>query len=291
MSSGTVNSTRSGSTDARPPRERNFWRAYRRALTNSTGVMLAYRSNLLFFFLFETFFLISSFLGAGLGVSLAGGSINGWTRDQIFALTAINGVSHQFFICFFISPLFNMPEYIWNGRMDYVLQKPLHPLLGLMVTSEIVISNLPNLFINVGIAAWFIASTAPASAAHASSAPVWLLFAALTVLGVAVRYALALFCMTPSFYAERMIQGEDGFWSIVGTGRFPTTVFPRVVERILLYVIPLSMMAAVPAGYLFERLDATQAALAGVSSLGFLGVSLLFFNRALKSYQSVNSGM
>lgn len=272
--------------ETRPARDRRWWRIYGRSLANSTGVMLAYRSNLVFFFLFETFFLASSFLGAGLGVSLAGGAINGWTREQVFALTAINGVSHQFFICFFISPIFNMPEYIWNGRMDYVLQKPLHPLLGLMATSEIVISNLPNFFINLGLAAWFIASSAPRT-----DFSVWLLFGVLTVLGVGVRYALSLFCMTPAFYAERMIQGEDGFWSIVGTGRFPTNVFPRVVERILLYVIPLSMMAAVPAGFLFERIDALDAVLAGVSALIFLGASLLFFNRALKSYQSVNSGM
>ena len=78
--------------------QRSFFKIYRQALANSAGVMLAYRSNLIFFFLFESFFLTSSFLGAGLGVSLAGGSINGWSRDQIFALTALNGVSHQFFL-------------------------------------------------------------------------------------------------------------------------------------------------------------------------------------------------
>lgn len=281
MTSATVNHE-----ETKHSRDRRLWRIYTRAMANSTGVMLAYRSNLIFFFLFETFFLVSSFLGAGLGVNLAGGSINGWTRDQIFALTAVNGVSHQFFICFFISPIFNMPEYIWNGRMDYVLQKPLHPLLGLMATSEIVISNLPNFFINIALAVWFIDSSAPAG-----DFGVWLLFVVLTVLGVAVRYALALFCMTPAFYAERLIQGEDGFWSVVGTGRFPTSVFPRVVERVLLFVIPLSMMAAVPAGFLFGRIDPLTAVFSGISSIVFLWSSIVFFNRAVRSYQSVNSGL
>ena len=266
-------------------RQRSFFRIYAQTLANSAGVMLAYRANLIFFFLFESFFLVSSFLGAGLGVSLAGGAINGWSRDQIFALTAINGVSHQFFVCFFIAPLFNLPEFVWNGRMDYVLQKPMHPLLALIVTSEVMISNLPNVFINLGLAVYFTLKVAPASGAQ-----IWLAFGFLILLGLAVRFALAIFCMAPAFFAERLIEGEDGFWSIVGTGRFPTSVFPRTIQRIFLYVIPLSVMAAVPAGLLFHHVEWQQAALAGVSACGFAVTSLVFFNFALRSYKSVNSG-
>ena len=184
--------------------QRSFFRIYRQALANSAGVMLAYRSNLIFFFLFESFFLTSSFLGAGLGVSLAGGSINGWSRDQIFALTALNGVSHQFFVCFFIAPLFNLPEYVWNGRMDYILQKPLHPLLALIATSEIMISNLPNFVINLALAVYFILKIAPSSGPS-----VWMAFGLLGILGIAVRFALAIFCMAPAFFAERLVEGED----------------------------------------------------------------------------------
>ncbi len=268
------------------PRDRSFFKIYRQAMSNSAGVMLAYRSNLIFFFLFESFFLTSSFLGAGLGVSLAGGSINGWSRDQIFALTALNGVSHQFFVCFFIAPLFNLPEYVWNGRMDYILQKPLHPLLAMVATSEIMISNLPNFFINLGLAIYFISKMAPTS-----DLSVWMAFGLLGVLGIAVRFAVAIFCMAPAFFAERLVEGEDGFWSIVGTGRFPTSVFPRTVERIMLYVIPLSLMAAVPAGYLFQQLDWQQVAMAATSGCFFVGASLLFFNWAVRSYKSVNSGL
>lgn len=269
-------------------RRRSLWRIYRRVIANSTGVMLAYRANLLYFFLFESFFLVSSFLGAGLGVSLAGGDINGWGRDQMFALTAINGLSHQFFICFLIAPLFNMPEFIWNGRMDHILQKPVHPLIGLMASSEVMVSNIPNLLINLGLAIYFVSGVAANSQIVTGT---WLMFFFLVVLGIAVRFALALFCMAPAFFAERLIEGEDGFWNIAGMGRFPTSVFPKVVERILLYVIPLSMMAAVPAGFLFGRLGSVEALGASLGTILFVGIAFFFFNVALRSYKSVNSGM
>ena len=170
--------------------------------------------------------------------------------------------------------------------MDYILQKPLHPLLALIATSEIMISNLPNFVINLALAVYFILKIAPPSGTS-----VWFAFGLLGILGIAVRFALAIFCMAPAFFAERLVEGEDGFWSIVGTGRFPTSVFPRAVERIMLYVIPLSLMAAVPAGFLFHRLDWRQVAMSGISGCFFVVGSLVFFNWAVRSYKSVNSGL
>lgn len=279
---------------ARSPRKQGLRQIYSRVFANSTGVMLAYRSNLIFFLLFETFFLTSSFLGAGLGVSLAGGSINGWTRDQIFALTAINGLSHQVFICFFIAPIFNLPDFIWTGRMDYVLQKPLHPLFSLMASSEIIVSNLPNLFINMTLAVYFLwAGSATDITATTLVLPAysWLIFSVLCILSLLVRIALALFFMSPAFFAERLVEGDVGFWAVAGTGRFPTSVFPKVVERILLYVIPLAMMAAVPAAFIFERLGIFEVLLSAAASMIFVGGALAFFAFAVQNYKSVNSGM
>jgi ABC-2 type transport system permease protein len=269
-------------------RQRSVLAIYLRVLANSASVMLAYRANLLYFFLFESFFLASSFLGAGLGMSLAGGDINGWNSDQMYALTAINGLSHQFFICFLIAPLFNLPDFIWNGRMDHILQKPVHPLLALAASSEVMISNIPNLMINGVLAIWLVAK---ASGQLLTSPGQWLTFFLLFLLGVGVRFALAIFCMAPAFYAERLIEGEDGFWNLAGTGRFPTSVFPRLIERILLYAIPLSMMAAVPAGFLFGKLQASEVAGAVVGSILFFGLAIVFFHVALRSYKSVNSGI
>jgi hypothetical protein len=115
------------------------------------------------------------------------------------------------FHLFFISPIFNMPDYIWNGRMDYVLQKPLHPLVALMATSEVVISNLPNLVINLILAAWFLGRASPVAMPG-----VWFLFGALILVGIAVRYALALFCMAPAFYAGT--PGRRRRWVLVFGG-------------------------------------------------------------------------
>lgn len=271
----------------REERNRSFRRLYQRVFANSTGVMLAYRSNLIFFFLFESFFLTASFLGVGLGVSLAGGTINGWTRDQVYALTAINGLSHQFFICFFIAPIFNLSDFIWSGRMDYVLQKPLHPLLSMIASSEIIVSNLPNLIINFFLSFYFLRLSGVGHLTWGA----WGIFVLLCFLSLLVRIALALYFITPAFFAERMLEGDSGFWNVAGVGRFPTSVFPRVIERVILYVIPIAMMAAVPASWIFERMGMIEVLLSTGASLIFAGGALAFFNFAVQNYKSVNSGM
>jgi len=248
--------------------------------------MLTYRANLFYFLVFESVFLLSHFLGVGLGTKLAGGSINGWNETQLFALTAINGLAHQFFICFFISPIFNMPEYIWNGRLDYVLQKPLPPFFSLIATSEVIVSNIPNLIVNVGLVIFFLNKAAPSLGAATV-----LGFILLFIAGIAVRLSLGLFCMVPAFFSERLLEGETGFWSLSSIARYPMNIYPKMIERILLYVVPLGMMAAVPSSLLFEKMPTNVAVGTFIASVVFTYLAFRFFHFGVRHYKSVNSGL
>ena len=130
---------------------RYYWNIIRQVASISTSSMLAYRSNILFFILFETFFLISNMGGIALGVNLAGGSLGGWSFNEVMFVASLFGVGHQIFTTLCISGLFHTGHFVWSGRMDYVLLKPLHPLIGMHAANEFIISNIPNLIINIGI--------------------------------------------------------------------------------------------------------------------------------------------
>ena len=141
---------------------KRYLRMFARVFDVSTSVMLAYRSNVVFFLVFETIFLISQFLTVSVGYSLAGGDIAGWTREQAYLLTAVNGLSHQFFICFFINSIFGLGMHVWSGQYDYVLLKPMHPLVSTFFTSgQFVVSNIPNLLINLGVVIYLMLYVIP----------------------------------------------------------------------------------------------------------------------------------
>jgi ABC-2 type transport system permease protein len=264
---------------------KHYLRLFARTFGISVSTMLIYRANLVFFVIFESLFLASQFLTVHVGYKLAGSAIAGWTEPQAYLLTAVNGLSHQLFICFFINPIFSLAVQVWNGQYDYVLLKPLHPLLSMLFTAQFVTSNLPNLLTNVAFVVYFLA-TNPALDMHMLPA-----FLLLTTVGVAVRIALALVCISPVFLSERLADAENTFWSVSSLGRFPMAVYPRVMELVLTFVIPVGMLASVPASSLYHGLGTDVLAGAAFASVLFAAFGVWVFMRMLGKYQSVNSGV
>jgi ABC-2 type transport system permease protein len=264
---------------------RRFGRLVARTFGISTSVMLAYRANIVFFLVFETMFLLSQFLAINVGFSLAGGAIAGWSREQVYLLTTVNIVSHQLFLCFFINAIFGVGQQVWNGQFDYILLKPMHPLLSMWVNAQFLVSNLPNLAISLGLLVYLLA-TGPASPWPLVSA-----FVLLAVLGVAVRVALALVCMAPVFYSERLADVEDSFWSLSSLGRYPLSVYPRRLELALTFLLPVGMMASLPTSALDGGISLPYAAGCCVAAVAFIALAAWVFLISMRRYQSVNSGV
>ncbi|MCX6125354.1 MAG: ABC-2 family transporter protein, partial [Proteobacteria bacterium] len=131
-----------------------YFTLFKRIASISVSSMLMYRANILFFFVFESLFLIANLVGLSMGVKFAGGALAGWTMDQVLFVAMLFQVGHQIFTTFALSGLFHIGWYVWSGRMDYVLLKPLHPLIGMHSANEFIISNTPNIAINLGVFSW-----------------------------------------------------------------------------------------------------------------------------------------
>lgn len=267
---------------------RYYRRLFFQVIANSTASMLAYRSNVIFFFLFESLFTIANLGGILLGVDFAGGQLADWTLNQVMFVTSLYGIGHQLFVMFCMGGLFNTGWFVWNGRMDYVLLKPLHPLLGMHATNEFVVSNTPNLLINSGIFVFFCQKVAAEGATFgfANTLGMILFFFA----GMAVRYGLALLVVTPAFFAEKLAEGEESYWSIQSLSKYPSGVFPRVMQWIFTFLLPVASIAAIPANVFFGRLNLGQMALHLSVALFFSWCTIKFYEFGAKHYQSVNTG-
>lgn len=261
----------------------------RRFQTNfeiSVSVALTYRENFLYFIIFETFFILAQFLTVKVGFDFAGVNLRGWTREQAYILTGINGLSHQVFICFFISGIFGVAQTVWNGAFDYILLKPVPPLIGALMYGQMIVSNFPGLLINallVVALAWHGADAiTPFNAGLA-----FVLFA----LGVAVRIGVALMVVTPVFFSERLSDGETSFWAIVRLSGYPFNLYWRSVEWVLTFLVPVALLAYTPAAILMNKAE-TLPFLAGsvAAGLGFVGLSYGVFSWGVGHYKSVNSG-
>lgn len=265
-----------------------YWTLLKRVVAVSTSSMLAYRSNVIFFFLFESFFLASNMGGMFLGVNLAGGELSGWSLDQVMFVSSLYSVGHQIFVTFCMGGLFSTGWYVWSGRMDYILLKPLHPLAGLHAASEFVISNVPNILINIMIFVFFYNRVVSIGGADRTWHILGLLLFFLA--GMAVRYGICLLVVTPAFFAEKLAEGEDAYWSLQSLAKYPTGVFPRFMQWIFTFILPVATIAAIPAEVFFGRQNiGTAAGHLGISVI-FSWLTVKFYELGARRYQSVNTG-
>ena len=267
---------------------RYYWNLFKRLTIISTSSMLMYRTNMLFFLLFETFFLAANLGGLILGVNLAGGHLGGWSLNEVLFVASIFGISHQLVTTFCMGGLFSVGWFVWSGRMDYVLLKPLHPLISQHVASEFIISNIPNLLINIGVFIIFCFRLVDDGVKFS--------FLNILVLGVffcaglAVRYGIAIFVVGPAFFAEKLAEGEDAYWALQSLAKYPTGVFPRIMQWIFTFLVPIACVAAIPAEVFFGRQSVASAALHLSTSLFFAWAAVKFYELGATRYQSVNSG-
>ena len=267
---------------------RYYWNITKKVAAISTSSMLAYRSNVLFFFLFESLFLAANMGGIALGVQLAGGQLSGWSFNQVMFVASVFGVGHQIFTALCISGLFHTGWFVWSGRMDYVLLKPLHPLIAMHAANEFIISNVPNLIINIVIFGFFSAKVAAEGVVFGFWNCLGLLL--FFIAGLAVRYGVALLVVAPAFFAEKLAEGEDAYWSLQSLAKYPTGVFPRTMQWVFSFVLPLASVAAIPAEVFFGRQSIYQSAVHLLLAVIFSWLAVKFYELGARRYQSVNTG-
>ena len=267
---------------------RYYWTIIKRVAAISTSSMLAYRSNVLFFLLFESFFMVANFGGLAMGVNLSGGNLGGWTLNEVMFVASLFNVGHQLFTSVCISGLFHTGWFVWSGRMDYVLLKPLHPLLGMHAANEFIISNIPNLLISLGIFILFCFRIAADGVVFGfwNTSGLLIFFLA----GLAVRYGVALIVVAPAFFAEKLAEGEDAYWSLQSLAKYPTGVFPRTMQWVFSFLLPIASIAAIPSEVFFGRQNFLESSVHFAVAIVFAWGTVKFYELGARRYQSVNTG-
>jgi ABC-2 type transport system permease protein len=121
-------------------------------------------------------------------------------------------------------------------------------------------------------------------------AQVALYFAAIA-LGVAVHYSIMFFLSTMSFWIVRAQGLIYGYYNLFNIARYPDTIFHGAFKIIFSWVIPVIIVANVPARIL-ARADGNLVALLlqlGAAALFVTAGTRVFWRFALRRYSSASS--
>jgi ABC-2 type transport system permease protein len=211
--------------------------------------------------------------------------IGDWSKWEVVLLIGTHQLIGQIFQAFFYANVANLPELVRTGKLDFMLLLPVDSQFAVS-TRQFGMDNLVNAFVGVCIVVFSLVKLHVVPGV----AQVALYFAAIA-LGVAVHYSIMFFLSTMSFWIVRAQGLIYGYYNLFNIARYPDTIFHGAFKIIFSWVIPVIIVANVPARIL-ARADGNLVALLlqlGAAALFVTAGTRVFWRFALRRYSSASS--
>ena len=257
---------------------RKYFKLYKSCIKIAIAGSLAYRLN----------FVMTSFLALILNalfplVTLliynVGASFPGWDIYEVLLLQSVFMVSSGITYMICEGVLWATMQHVREGNFEIVLLKPLSPLMYLIATTF-----QPDVF-SMLIAGSVLFGV---SVAHVSIAGVYAImqFAVLFLAGVCVMAGGQMIVAATSFKWVGNSRLFDINESIMTFGKYPGAIFPQVIRGITTFVIPVGMVAFLPAEALLGRGERT-AFIAVIPCVLFMCFGVWLYRFMIRKYEGV----
>lgn len=248
----------------------------------NSSTMLAYRAN----------FYNSALITVGWGVisivsivllTSKTPHVYGWTRQELYLLTGIYSIIIGIFHMFFSSSFERFARTISIGELDSYLLQPLDIQFFLSIKT---FRPLTFLRICIGTAFTVYMLQVMHTVINLLLVSFFILF---IFCGVILLYAIWFLIITLTIWYPTLTNLVDFLYQISNLGRYPPSLILYTKNIIVFLLIPLTLVASVPARFVLGKVSALEiVGLVGVT-LGLFIVSRLFWQFALKHYTSASS--
>ncbi len=210
-------------------------------------------------------------------------SLGGWNEQEVMVFVGGFLVVDAINMTVFANNLWQIPDYINKGELDYYLLRPVSSLFILSLRDF-----AANSFVNL-IAAFGILAYSLAQYDGVITFGGLLLFLIMLVAGAVLRYLLRMCFLIPAFWLHTGRGLDMVFFQLNRFIERPHTIFTGAMRIMLTSILPFGIMASYPATLL---IDGFSWSIFGQ----FVGVMILFsvivhwfWNRGLRSYSSASS--
>ncbi|MCL4397759.1 ABC-2 family transporter protein [Patescibacteria group bacterium] len=259
-----------------------YGRIYLTVLKSSIMMMLAYRADFFMWTFVHAFELTINATFFNI-IFLHTSAIGGWNIYQVLILLGFMELTLGLGGVTFYPMMYGFGRMIRRGELDWKLVKPVDaqflatiPWLdvsdmasipsGILVMSYGLLHlGFQNLFLNIGL---FVAS----------------LFLAMVIMYSAIVLLLSL-----AFKTTNIDYIHYFYWNIQWLGRYPVTVFKGITHFIFMFVVPIGLIATVPAQTLAGTFNWSYLGIAFVYAVGLFWLSRKVFTRSLRLYSSASS--
>jgi ABC-2 type transport system permease protein len=210
-------------------------------------------------------------------------TIAGWSKWEMILLVSTNMLVQQIFQTFLMINLTKLPELIRTGKLDFFLAQP--------ASAQFLVSTRnfePGSVVSTLVAV-LLCLVAMAHLNMRPSIPGLLVFPALVAFGVLIHYALLMTLMSLAFWMTRAQGFINAYYNVFQIARLPREAFTGVTRIAFTWVVPLLLIANVPARTLIYGLNGADLAAMGGATAVLVGLSTVVFQAGLRRYGSASS--
>jgi ABC-2 type transport system permease protein len=209
--------------------------------------------------------------------------MGGWNREQILFIYGFFMIPYGLFVTFF--SLWNFAErYIVKGEMDRILTRPAYNLMQLML------ENMEPASLFSALAGAIVMGYAWS---HLHLSLSWydpFAFVLLVIGSVAIYGGLYIGLTALSFYSDAPTGIMPMIWNIQNYGRYPVTIYNKILNIILTWLLPFAFVGFYPAAYFLDPVHwAKFALLTPIVGGVFLTIGLTVWNIGVRRYRGAGS--
>lgn len=208
----------------------------------------------------------------------SGASFPGWSLHEALLVQAVFTLAKGVAFPFFFGMVGTTLSQVREGTFDLLLLRPRPVMLMAMLTGfdPDDFGRLVSGSVLFGYAL---------SGLSGPSGQAWLQFTVLFIASIAILCAVSLFLSGMLFRWVGSSRVFDIFDAVTSFGMYPGTIFSKSLQNLLTYVLPIGLIAFVPASALLGR-NGWETLWALAPAAVFLVLGALYWNRMLRGYTS-----
>jgi len=209
--------------------------------------------------------------------------LGGWTESQAFVFAAGVFLADALHMTVFANNMWWLPIFVNRGDLDYHLVRPVSSLFFLS-TRDFAANSLLNVVLAAGILAVTLGRYPDPLPAERV-----VLYLALLLAGVLIQYSLHLLFLIPVFWTHSAHGLRELYYAFERFAGRPHGVYGGLLRRILVSILPFSLIASYPTRALFEGFSPSLVLhVVGVAAASLVVVSIAW-RLGLRAYASASS--
>ena len=208
-----------------------------------------------------------------------GASYDGWNMYEVLLIQAVFTMSSGISSMFFESIVWSTMRDVQNGTLEIILIKPVNCMVYLIVSGF----NVYSIGVVIGGIIMFTISIIKLGF---PSPDMWIVSLIFFAMGILVMLAMQLLMAATSFKWVANSRIPEMYESVMSFGKYPQSIFNKVVVGLTTFIIPVAMIGFFPAAALLGKVQ-WYMYLAIIPCFLFLCLGVAVYHYNVRLYEGV----